>query len=188
MHEGSNDEQEIVGTARIQEGADDGGNDRQVRVIWAAGFFDGEGAISLPKNKNGTRYLRIGIGQLHLPSLQIIQELFGGTINPEQFDNGKTFWRWQANNHVGADALRTMLPWLIVKGEQAEFAVEFWDGKPARARIYQDKRHAVREGMRRFRKGEKADPDIFRAAQEARRDTESKRGDDFMRQIVQARL
>lgn len=44
---------EIVRSARIDEGADDGRNDRRTRLVWAAGFIDGEGSIGVNSNRAG---------------------------------------------------------------------------------------------------------------------------------------
>lgn len=63
---------------------------------WFAGYYEGEGSITLAKRKNGT-YLRLSIGSTDLDVLERVQERFGGGITRQRRENPrhKPFFRWQ---------------------------------------------------------------------------------------------
>jgi hypothetical protein len=104
---------------------------RYESVIWAAGFFDGEGCVSIVRQvKYGKAYhwLDISVYQNHSASLALLRELFGGSVRPEQ-----NAWKWRACGPTAGAALREMLPYLRVKRGQAAVAVSFQARKlPAR--------------------------------------------------------
>jgi hypothetical protein len=96
---------------------------RQEDVIWAAGFFDGEGCVSIvrrPKRDKVYHWLDISAYQNHRAPLEELQCLFGGSVRPEAGG-----WKWRACGPTAGDALREMLPYLRVKHTQAEIAVPF---------------------------------------------------------------
>lgn len=100
--------------------------DRYEAVIWAAGFFDGEGCVCITRrlNRSGNakvyHWLDISVYQNHSASLEELKALFGGSIGSE----GRA-WKWRACGPTAAAALREMLPYLRVKRAQAEVAVSF---------------------------------------------------------------
>lgn len=96
---------------------------RRDDVIWAAGFFDGEGCVSIVRQvKYGKLYhwLDISVYQNHSASLELLRELFGGSVRPEQ-----NAWKWRACGPTAGNALHEMTPYLRVKRAQAEVAVLF---------------------------------------------------------------
>jgi hypothetical protein len=99
---------------------------KQEAVIWAAGFFDGEGCISIYKQQQGTGGkvyygMKISACQAyHKASLEELCELFGGSVRPDKYG-----WRWVACGPTATAALSTMLPHLRVKRGQAEVAIPF---------------------------------------------------------------
>lgn len=96
---------------------------RQEDVIWAAGFFDGEGCISITRQeKRGKLYhwMMISVFQNHSASLELLLELFGGSIGTED-----EAWKWRACGPTAGEALKEMLPYLRVKRSQAEIAISF---------------------------------------------------------------
>lgn len=175
-------DEEIVGTVDIQETTDDDRNDRRTKVIWSAGFFDGEGTVGMVPLKSGSRSLRIAVGQLVMAPLRILQNLYGGSIVPDS-SMDKPFWRWTITADKAMAALVEMEPWLTVKGEQARIGIEFQEGKAGRPRFYQDSKHRQREYMRKRRKGEKASLDERPTMLISERD----RWKDFMVRIQKAR-
>jgi hypothetical protein len=104
---------------------------RQYDVIWAAGFFDGEGCVCIVKQVKRQKtyhWLDISVYQNHRASLEELQGLFGGSIVIE----GRA-WKWRACGPTAGEALREMLPYLRVKRAQAEIAVAFQSRRlPAR--------------------------------------------------------
>lgn len=96
---------------------------RQEALIWAAGFFDGEGCISVTRQlKRGKVYhcLMISVYQNHSASLNELRELFGGSITSED-----DAWKWRACGPTASAALQLMLPHLRVKRDQAAIAIVF---------------------------------------------------------------
>lgn len=100
---------------------------RQTRVAWAAGFFDGEGSVGTPTR----RHINISISQVDPRPLAIVKELFGGKIFfhdsagvRRNGDRWKPQWRYHLSGYQASVALREMLPYLIVKRDSAELAIE----------------------------------------------------------------
>jgi len=104
-------------------------------VAWAAGFLDGEGYIGLvPVSKkfkdNLPRYmLTVTVTNAHLPALTRFQGIVGvGTIHPakKQFNQPARYlpqWMWLAAARDAEQGLRLLLPFLVVKKEQAEIGI-----------------------------------------------------------------
>lgn len=132
MHEAPARDEDIVRAARIDEGADPGRNDWETRVIWSAGFFDGEGYVGLGTSAaSGNWSVRMSVGQLVREPLDILQGLFGGSICRDRH-GPKPMYKWACMSNIAARSLREMLPYLTVKRQQAQIALEFHDGKQGR--------------------------------------------------------
>jgi hypothetical protein len=103
-------------------------------IAYLAGLFDGEGSINIfkqPNKKdriNPCYFLEISIGNTHKGVLKWVSENFGGRLahNAEQYTrrNHRT-WRWRASSNEACAVLMILLPYLVVKKEQAELAIEF---------------------------------------------------------------
>src|SRR5262245_7393469 len=90
-------------------------------VIWAAGFFDGEGHISLSPASNGSYNVAIVVGQKSLKPLLMLQKRWGGRITP----NGTVF-NWQINRKELVKAfLDDVRPYLYLKDTQADVMYEY---------------------------------------------------------------
>lgn len=106
---------------------------------WAAGFFDGEGYIGLAKRhrRNSVNYdLRITATNTDIRALHRFKQMFGGSVQVQVKPNHKRWlpsWTWVAQNINAEQCLLRLLPWLVVKREQAELAI--------RSRQYVDRRH-----------------------------------------------
>jgi LAGLIDADG endonuclease len=99
---------------------------RKQKVIWAAGFFDGEGCISIAKSVSshtglGTNYrVRIKVAQQVRKPLEIFKELWGGSFTVDR----------RSHVHViqiaGNDAKRMLLeiqPYSVRKTKQIDVAL-----------------------------------------------------------------
>jgi hypothetical protein len=105
-------------------------------VAWAAGFFDGEGYVTIQhgysKHPNGKRYyrhtLRIGINHVAIEPLLEMQRLFGGKINKQSVKsikgNRKPRHQWLLNCSNAAEALKRMMPYFRNKQSVAELGLE----------------------------------------------------------------
>jgi hypothetical protein len=104
-------------------------------IIWAAGFVDGEGCISVNKqkmtrqSKTGSRLwmsytLGIAVSQKTKAPLERLHSMFGGHLFSYQ-SCGNTYWRWQHWSHGALEAIKAMLPYLLVKRAIAECGIRF---------------------------------------------------------------
>lgn len=113
-----------------------------IDLAWAAGFFDGEGSITICKRADdrwGEQYsLQICAGQDHLSPLLKFQEMFDGYIWSTK---DKTHFQWRSNAQIASLALQRMFPYLRVKHEQAEIGIQFQAEKLAKGQRFRDEQH-----------------------------------------------
>lgn len=95
---------------------------RSTELAWAAGFFDGEGSIGTP----GRLYVALGISQVARGPISKFEELFGGKVYAHHRSNPRhsDAWRWVLTGRPAADALGGMLPYLLLKVNEARWAIE----------------------------------------------------------------
>jgi hypothetical protein len=103
-------------------------------ICWAAGFFDGEGCINLSKQtgkntrKDGRVWMSYGLGvsicQKDPRPLETFHTLFGGHFYP-YLVKGQTYWRWHCWSHGALHVLETLMPFMVLKTERAEVAIDF---------------------------------------------------------------
>ena len=92
---------------------------------YAAGFFDGEGSISV--RRRGKRYAageyvvpRIRVGQNNRAPLDALKAQWGGTIEgPITRGRFHAHYRWVAEGQKAINALSSFLPFLVVKRDMA---------------------------------------------------------------------
>lgn len=100
------------------------------KLIWAAGFLDGEGYISVTKaNMNGNRATpsyrpEISAAQVHREPLDVLVELFGGRV---LYTNAKSggHWYWRLYCAKALPVVQRLLPYLVAKRTQAALVLEF---------------------------------------------------------------
>ena len=100
---------------------------------WIAGFFDGEGCINIgrqfPGNRATPRFiLNVRVSNTAQPSVEVFQKVFGGRV----YRLARKSWhsicfQWYIYGEAAAQFLRIIYPYLVVKREQAELALEFYD-------------------------------------------------------------
>ena len=104
----------------------------ETTIAWAAGFFDGEGNIKIANKPAKTGYFQsslvISAYQVDLRPLLLLRELFRGNIYKQSPRGGNSAisYGWYASTGASGVALHAMLPYLIVKKEQAEIALSFY--------------------------------------------------------------
>ena len=150
-------------------------------IIWAAGFFDGEGSITIQK-ANGYN-LQVNIVGSNLSALNIFKEYWGGKINIMNRigdEIGKTGYKvrhtaYQLSfNHGDKETkqlLQDLLPYLVVKKELAELALEYLEGirqflryRPTRGRGIRMSRREIKyreEMWKKFRDLQDLDSNII---------------------------
>jgi hypothetical protein len=105
------------------------------KLAWCAGFFDGEGFVTIQKRNSKVNdkvyesfYLRIGINHVKVDPLLEMQKILGGTIrkqNPEKIiGNRKQRHSWQMSCSQAKEALIKMMPYFRNKQEVAELGIE----------------------------------------------------------------
>lgn len=110
-----------------------------LEIVWFAGFFDGEGSIQIVFHKPGSRgkratyNLRISIGNTYLPVIKRIKETWNiGHIGHDAKPTAPTHklrWIWAASNNEALYILKTILPYLLVKGHEARVGIVFQENK-----------------------------------------------------------
>lgn len=104
---------------------------RTHNVAWAAGFFDGEGFVSIQKRSHSKYigyYLRIGCNHVAPEPLYELQKLFGGSVvldKRKPKGNRKPRYRWCTSTKNAARALKQMLPYFRNKKGVAALALDF---------------------------------------------------------------
>lgn len=118
-----------------------------ISLEWLAGFVDGEGYIGLAyrstKNratKEKTLYPRLTITNTYLPVLLKIKEEFGGSLKiqskSKQYNkNGRQSYSLAWGPKATRLLLERLLPFLIVKKEQADLLLLHWKPLPFGTKI-----------------------------------------------------
>lgn len=103
-------------------------------AAYIAGFFDGEGMIRIEKSTSkGARgirpypvyYLYLQISNCNYEVLKWIKGLVGGCIVEVKIPTGRRHWRIVKKSNKAAILLKAILPYLIIKHEQVELALDF---------------------------------------------------------------
>jgi hypothetical protein len=151
----SQTDDEIVRAPRINEGGDGGRNDRQPKIIWAAGFLDGEGCIAVSSNRAGrasrSLILSLQASQVNPQPLHRLVELFGGSIAARSGRGiRRDHYTWRIAGATAARALRDVEPHLTVKRQEAQLGLRFQDGLFRRSpgRALNDWENAERDSYR----------------------------------------
>lgn len=101
-------------------------NERE-EIVYLAGFFDGEGCVSVFKQGPKLVVAAVVTGT-HEDSIVRFQRAFGGYVmrtKPNTRLNYKAQYQWRAQGTCALDAISAMLPFLTVKHPQAEVALRW---------------------------------------------------------------
>lgn len=100
-----------------------------------AGFFDGEGNISIRRNprREWSCYVDLGVTQVSRVPLDLMVKVYGGYVRPKSIatERRQACFCWKCSK--GSEvlwALYRMLPWLIVKREKARTALIVLQNRP----------------------------------------------------------
>ena len=129
------------------------------RIAYLAGFFDGEGCITIQRRRNGKgrsyHYLEVQVTNTDRFSLELYRFTFGGNINPlrDRRSPDHPGWLpryiWQLEGKEAGECLRTLLPYLGLKRPQAEVGIEFQEVKENKIhKRLTEEQIAVREAQR----------------------------------------
>lgn len=103
----------------------------ELEKSWIAGFFDGEGSVSIFKilRSNGryTEYkMTVSIAQKNKIPLEFIQEIYGGNLSQDK-SNG--CWHWTRSAQQAKVFLESIRPYLRYKADQVDVALTFQNRK-----------------------------------------------------------
>ena len=103
----------------------------QLMLAWAAGFIDGEGSILFTRRSGRTRdfSMKLQAVNTNIKSLERLKDLFGGSIHSLHNEkkaygkNWKPSWIWSCSHRKAEETIRALLPFLLIKREQADLAL-----------------------------------------------------------------
>ena len=113
-----------------------------IDLAYSAGFFDGEGSISIaPKRRKGCAPeemafgLTLQVSQLDPRPLKFLSDRFGGAVCVKSaLGHTHLMHDWRITGARAERFLRAVLPYLIHKKEQAEVALKYRDQVSGRPR------------------------------------------------------
>jgi hypothetical protein len=113
---------------------------------YAAGFIDGEGSISIIRNKAKIPgYIVLSVSQKSREILDLFKEIWGGTVNSD----GRTGFQWHLTANEAMAFLKKIKHLLIIKRAQVDIAIQFQKEKKRFSHLgsnqYQKKWFPVRE-------------------------------------------
>lgn len=115
-------------------------------AAYIAGFFDGEGSVGISKviskgargkRVNPNYVLHVKISNSDKPALEWIAGKTGGWILSHKVPSVRLHWKFVKKGIHAMELLKAMLPFLIVKREQAEKAIEFQERQSAHKNRYE---------------------------------------------------
>lgn len=117
-------------------------------LAYLAGAMDSDGCFSIKKSTyrirvskdsaNPTYSERLSLKQVTPQIPELLKKTFGGTVNlrPSQTENGKPLYVWVVTDKVAAGACGALLPYLLVKRQQAELVSELRESKENKYRKF----------------------------------------------------
>ena len=102
-------------------------------LAYAAGIIDGEGCITITKNKAtqkgavASHYhsLRIEVSMCDKKVIDFFYENFGGARTAKARPNHKPYYKWAITSAAAEEFLKTIYPYLVGKIDQADLAFAF---------------------------------------------------------------
>lgn len=102
----------------------------KIELAWAAGFFDGEGCVSITKciRRGGTHHgLRVDICQTNEEVLDVFYKVVGERGSQHSFSFDKPNWQTKYSiiycGRPAVNVLRKLLPYLVLKADQARLGI-----------------------------------------------------------------
>jgi len=105
---------------------------REMSDDYLAGFFDGEGHVSILRSRCGTtanvRYwLRVGVSNTDPVVIMEFKKRFGGSVHlrPSRSIKHTPCYDWVGQNRTAEKCLLILFPHLLVKQRDAQLGLEF---------------------------------------------------------------
>lgn len=94
-------------------------SNRQTALAYFAGFFDGEGCVSIVGSSLAAR-----ISNTYLPILELFKDYFGGAVGIcRSTHDARQGYQWSIYGKRAEDMLTLLLPHLIEKAPQARLGI-----------------------------------------------------------------
>ncbi len=109
-----------------------------ITPAYIAGFFDGEGSITIhencrpsPRGKSPNHTLQISIGNTDPTILVLIHKQFGGSFSERKVTkpNHRRFFQWTVRAAAAKPFLEAIEPFVVMKKKQVQTALEFQNAK-----------------------------------------------------------
>jgi hypothetical protein len=109
-----------------------------VDLAYIAGFFDGEGSITIhhnagksPRGLSPNHTLQVSVANTDPRVIVWLRDCFGGrtVMRPSKVAKWRHVLQWIVRSNAAAEFLKAILPFLRMKREQAEIAIIFQGGK-----------------------------------------------------------
>src|SRR5262245_39318559 len=101
---------------------------RSVEKAWAAGFFQGEGCVTISRGRirnDGFQslHLKLQVNQGELEPLEKLQEMFGGGICATKVRSTRhnQSWQWSISGKLAREAFEIMRPYIVSPIRLARF-------------------------------------------------------------------
>ena len=104
--------------------------ERLLLSAYAAGFFDGEGSVTISnKSTGGRKYwdLLVRIAQQNNDVFADLREIWGGKLYGKYDGRKNECMNWYLRGDEAVTFLRDIIPFLRCKRRQAELGIEFRD-------------------------------------------------------------
>lgn len=107
----------------------------ETELAWVAGFIDGEGSIGIIKTygrhgQSPTYLIRLEVSNTNREIITFLRDLFGGGLQPDKKRNPawKDSYKWVVAAKQAKDIIEQITPYLRLKKQQAELALELAKG------------------------------------------------------------
>ena len=136
-------------------------------IVYAAGILDGEGSVTyMAHNDRKTFAIYVVVANTDIRLISWLKTTFGGKINRgprKPVPRWKPSFQWRLSARKAEEFLRLVRPFLKLKGDQADIALDIrgltprsWGGKPVPLHIL-DARNALKVRLQELnRKGVRA--------------------------------
>lgn len=126
----------------------------EVTKAWAAGFWEGEGSITIAKRAS-KRYplrpvyrLRVKAGQRKVEPLQILYDNWGGSLRPRR---ARESFDWSISCNMAIKFLRDIYPYLKFRHDQVDTGLELYNHVGCQGQLVSkeqmEKREVTREKL-----------------------------------------
>ena len=127
-------------------------------LAYIAGLFDGEGSIFVASRSGNrpTLQLRVSLNMVARESIDLVASVFGGGVNCyEKGENRRRQFQWSLSGIEAQNFLRGLRPWLIIKAEEANVALEYPVGQHGIWLSDEERRqqHKIADELKRLKRG-----------------------------------